>query len=45
MFTWFGGIALDLKEAQLAPDAHLNLGLLFGRIAIRIPRDGKSRRT
>ena len=37
MFTWFGGIAVDLREAQLAPDAHLDVGSLFGGIAIRVP--------
>lgn len=37
MFTWLGGIAVDLKEAQLAPDAHLDVGSLFGGIAIRVP--------
>lgn len=37
MFSWFGGIAVDLREAQLAPDARLDVGSLFGGIAIRIP--------
>ena len=37
MFSWFGGIAVDLREAQLAPDAHLDVGSLFGGIAIRVP--------
>ena len=37
MFTWLGGIAVDLREAQLAPDAHLDVGSLFGGIAIRVP--------
>ncbi len=37
MFTWFGGIAVDLREATLAPEAHLELGSLFGGIAIRVP--------
>ena len=37
MFTWLGGIAVDLREAQLAPDAHLELGSLFGGIALRVP--------
>jgi hypothetical protein len=41
MFTWFGGIAVDLREAQLAPDAHLEVGSLFGGIAIRIPTGWK----
>jgi hypothetical protein len=37
MFTWLGGIAVDLRDAQLAPDAHLDVGSLFGGIAIRVP--------
>jgi hypothetical protein len=37
MFTWLGGIAVDLRHAQLAPDAHLELGSLFGGIALRVP--------
>jgi hypothetical protein len=39
MFTWFGGIAVDLREATLAPDAHLTLSTLWGGIAIRVPPD------
>ena len=37
MLSWFGGIAVDLREAQLAPDARLSLHSLVGGIAIRIP--------
>ena len=37
MFTWFGGIAVDLREATLAPDARLTLNTLWGGIAIRVP--------
>jgi hypothetical protein len=37
MFTWLGGIAVDLREATLAPDARLELGSLFGGIALRVP--------
>jgi len=37
MFAWLGGIAVDLREAQLAPDAQLTLSTLFGGIAVRIP--------
>jgi hypothetical protein len=37
MFTWLGGIAVDLREAQLAPDAHLEVGSLLGGIALRVP--------
>jgi hypothetical protein len=37
MFTWFGGIAVDLREATLAPDARLTLTTVFGGIALRVP--------
>jgi hypothetical protein len=37
MLSWLGGIAVDLREAQLAPDAHLDLRSVFGGIAIRVP--------
>ena len=37
MFSWLGGIAVDLREAQLAPAARLELGSVFGGIAIRVP--------
>jgi hypothetical protein len=37
MLSWFGGIAVDLREAQLAPGARLSLHSLAGGIAIRIP--------
>jgi hypothetical protein len=37
MLAWFGGIEVDLREAELAPDAHLSVTALFGGIAIRIP--------
>jgi hypothetical protein len=37
MLAWLGGIAVDLRETQLAPDAHLEVGSLFGGIAIRVP--------
>lgn len=37
MLAWFGGVAVDLREAQLASDAHLSVHSLFGGIAIRIP--------
>ena len=39
VFSWFGGIALDLREATLAPDAHLEIGSLFGGVAVRVPPD------
>jgi len=37
MFTWLGGIAVDLRDAQLGQDAHLEVGSLFGGIALRVP--------
>jgi hypothetical protein len=37
MFSWLGGIAFDLRDAQLAPDAHLDVRSVFGGIAIRLP--------
>jgi len=37
MFTWLGGIAVDLREAQLAPGAHLDVRSILGGIAIRVP--------
>lgn len=42
MFSWLGGIAVDLREAQLAPDAHLDVHSAFGGIAIRVPPAGGS---
>jgi len=37
VFAWLGGIALDLREATLARDAHLEVGSLFGGVAVRVP--------
>ncbi len=37
MLSWFGGIAVDLREAQLAPECRLEVTSLLGGIAIRIP--------
>ncbi len=37
MLSWFGGISVDLRDAQLAPGAHLRVHALCGGIAIRIP--------
>jgi hypothetical protein len=37
MLAWFGGIDVDLREAQLAPGARLTVHTLFGGIAIRTP--------
>jgi hypothetical protein len=36
-FAWFGGVEVDLREAELAPDARLSLNTLFGGIAVRVP--------
>jgi len=37
MLAWFGGIAVDLREAQLAAGAHLSVHSLFGGISLRVP--------
>jgi hypothetical protein len=37
MVAWFGGIAVDLREVELAPGARLALHTLFGGIAIKTP--------
>jgi hypothetical protein len=37
MLSWLGGIAVDLREAELAPDARLRVHSLLGGIAIRVP--------
>ena len=37
MLSWFGGVTVDLRQATLAPDAHLDVHALFGGIAIRVP--------
>jgi hypothetical protein len=37
MLAWFGGISVDLREAELAPGARLTLRTLFGGIAIDTP--------
>lgn len=41
MLAWFGGIAVDLREATLAPGAHLSVHALFGGIAVRVPAGWK----
>ncbi len=43
MLAWFGGVAVDLREAQLAPDAHLRLHALCGGIAIKVPEGWRVR--
>jgi hypothetical protein len=39
MLAWFGGIAVDLRDAELSPGARalLSVHALFGGIAIRTP--------
>jgi hypothetical protein len=37
MFSWLGGIAVDLRDVQLAGDALLEVHSAFGGIAIRVP--------
>jgi hypothetical protein len=37
MLAWFGGISVDLREAQLAPGAQLAVHTLFGGIALDVP--------
>ncbi len=37
LLSWLGGIAVDLREAQLASDAHLDVRSFMGGIAIRVP--------
>src|SRR5438067_8561414 len=48
MVAWYGGIAVDLREAELAPDARLSVRTLFWRdrdqssadVAHRVERHG-----
>ena len=37
MLAWLGGIAVDLRDAELAPGARLSVHTLFGGISIRTP--------
>lgn len=37
LLAWFGGVEVDLREATLAPDAHLSVHALFGGVAVRVP--------
>ncbi|HJS48966.1 MAG TPA: LiaF domain-containing protein [Gaiellaceae bacterium] len=40
MFAWYGGIAVDLREAQLAAEgAHLDLHAVNGGIAVKVPEE------
>lgn len=35
--AWFGGVTLDLREAELAPGARLSVSALFGGVAVKTP--------
>ena len=37
MLAWFGGIVVDLREAELAPGARLTVHALFGGIVLKTP--------
>jgi hypothetical protein len=37
MFSWLGGIAVDLRDAELAENARIEVHSAFGGIAIRVP--------
>ena len=37
MLAWYGGIDVDLREAELAPNAQLSLNTLFGGIQVKTP--------
>jgi hypothetical protein len=37
MLAWYGGVEVDLREAELAPDARLVVTALFGGVALRVP--------
>jgi hypothetical protein len=37
MLAWFGGINVDLRDAELAPGARLTAHTLFGGIALQTP--------
>src|SRR5262245_9931176 len=39
LLAWYGGISLDLTEAELAPDAQLSVRTLFGGIDVKTPPD------
>ena len=41
MIAWFGGIAVDLRDAEPAPDARLSVATVLGGIALRIPEGWK----
>ena len=37
LLAWYGGISLDLTDAELAPDAALSVRTLFGGIDVKTP--------
>jgi hypothetical protein len=37
VLAWFGGVALDLRDAVPEPDARLTVHAFFGGVAIRVP--------
>jgi len=37
LLAWFGGIALDLTEAELADDARISVNTFLGGVAIKTP--------
>jgi len=37
MLAWFGGVAVDLRQAKLGPDARLTVGALFGGVDVKVP--------
>jgi hypothetical protein len=39
MLAWFGGIAVDLREARLAPEAHLSVTSVLGGVALKVPAE------
>jgi hypothetical protein len=38
VLAWFGGVALDLSQVTLAPDARLDVRAAIGGVAIKVPR-------
>lgn len=37
ILAWFGGVALDLRAATVAPGARMDVRAVFGGVAIRVP--------
>jgi len=37
MLAWWGGIAVDLRQATFAPEAQLSVTSLWGGVALRVP--------